>query len=302
MSLRSFIDSILVRSPAQAILASRTSERLVVLAYHGIEDSESFREHIEYLSTELYPVSLPEVLEAIDGRGLPERATLVTFDDADRSIKEQALPILQKYSVPAVAFVVAGHLDSDRPFWWQEVDALMRRGASVPEYEDDAAQTLRALKEMDNRDRVKFVRSLQGALPHIHIRAENLKKSDLPMLQKAGIDIGNHSMTHPMLDRCSAAEIRDEIQISHQILEGTLGESPRAFAYPNGNYDPRSDDILRELGYEAGFLFDHRTGQLRAENRFRISRVRVNSTTPLDRFRLIASGLHPMLHHALGRA
>src|SRR3546814_11310184 len=89
-----------------------------------------------------------------------------------------------------------------------------RRGLFRSELRGNAAETVSALKGMRNRDRVEFVRTLQRSLPGVKIRAENLKRSDLRVLQEGGIAIGNHSMTHPKLDRCSDTEIRDDQETS----------------------------------------------------------------------------------------
>jgi peptidoglycan/xylan/chitin deacetylase (PgdA/CDA1 family) len=94
--------------------------------------------------------------------------------------------------------------------------------------------------------------------------------------------------------------VRQEIERAHRRLTDALGHEPRTFAYPDGDRDRRAEPTLRELGYEAAFLFDHRLSPVRPRNPLAISRLRVNSTTTLDRFRTIASGLHPTVHRVRG--
>jgi peptidoglycan/xylan/chitin deacetylase (PgdA/CDA1 family) len=147
-----------------------------------------------------------------------------------------------------------------------------------------------------------MVRALRRSLPDGRLTAEHLEISELSALEAGGISIGNHTYSHPILNRCSEKRVRSEIARSHRLLTEALASEPRAFAYPNGNYDSRAAEALKELGYEAAFLFDHRVAHLPPEDVFRISRVRVNSTTNLSRFKLIMSGLHPALHHAIGRS
>jgi peptidoglycan/xylan/chitin deacetylase (PgdA/CDA1 family) len=276
---------------------------MTVLAYHDVADEELFRTHIEYLKSTMCPVSMTQLLSGLRGdTTVPSRAVLITFDDADRTIYERALPILLEFDVPAVAFVVAGHLDSDRPFWWEEVSQLISRGAQVWGVSADTDLSLRTLKDMPDPERRRVVRVLRRSLPDERMKVANLKSSELSALEAGGISIGNHTFTHPILNRCSARRVRSEITRSHRLLFAALGSEPRAFAYPNGNYDSRAAEAIKELGYEAAFLFDHRVAHFPPEDVFRISRVRVNSTTPLSRFKLIMSGLHPALHHAIGRS
>jgi hypothetical protein len=56
---------------------------------------------------------------------------------------------------------------------------------------------------------------------------------------------------------------------------------------------------LSNLCYSAAFLFDHRHARP-GSHALRISRLRVNSTTSIDRFAAILSGLHPAVHKARG--
>ena len=83
---------------------------------------------------------------------------------------------------------------------------------------------------------------------------------------------------------------------------GGSGHPPATFAYPNGDWDARAERLLATLGYATAFLFDHRVSPRRPDHRLRISRVRVNSDTGLDRFAAIVSGLHPAVHHVRGGA
>jgi peptidoglycan/xylan/chitin deacetylase (PgdA/CDA1 family) len=128
-----------------------------------------------------------------------------------------------------------------------------------------------------------------------------LSVEDLRALQ-SGIAIRNHTWSHPCLSRCDDDTCRDEIERSHTMLLGALGHHPEAFAYPDGDRDPRAAAILEELGYRAAFLFDHRLSPNSPGDRMSVSRLRVDSTTTLDRFRTIVSGLHPTVHRARGGA
>ncbi|MGH2737774.1 MAG: polysaccharide deacetylase family protein, partial [Actinomycetota bacterium] len=293
------LDVGLRHSPLQAIFQWRAERKLSVLAYHGIEQGERFEEHLAYLRGNAHPVSLEEVLDAIEGRrGLPLRAVLVTFDDGDRTVLDVALPTLRSAGTPGVAFVVAGLLDTDDPFWWEEVERLVLAGARLPELNGQgAAHAVRTLKDIPDERRVRMIHDLRSQRPDVRVRRPQLRASDLAALESGGIAVGNHSLTHPCLGRCSDAAVRDEIAEAHRVLESTLGHPPRSFAYPDGDWDPRAGAWLRELGYKAGFLFDHRVSTLPMPDSLRISRLRVNSGTRMDRFRTILSGLHPAIHH-----
>ncbi len=276
----------------------------MALAYHDVRDPAGLARHMDYLMQKMRPVALDDVLGAVAGhQKLPPRAVLVTFDDGDPSVVEHALPILRERGVPGIAFVIAGLLDTEQPLWWVELEELVRRGGTAPGLEGcTPATAVRALKRLPNELRLHAIQELRRNAASPSVVVPQLRRSDLPLLETAGVRIGNHSLTHPCLDLCTDAQVAAEVTQAHEVLTAALGAAPRVFAYPNGNHDPRTARVLEALGYEAAFLFDHRVASFPPADRFRISRVRVNSTTSLGRFRLMISGLHPGFHHAIGRS
>jgi peptidoglycan/xylan/chitin deacetylase (PgdA/CDA1 family) len=157
------------------------------------------------------------------------------------------------------------------------------------------------MKTLADADRLAVLEELRAAAPLPAARCAQLTASDLLTLQAGGVEVENHTWSHPLLDRCDDQTVRNEIERAHHALVAALGRPPRAFAFPNGNWDHRAEQVLEHLGYRAGFLFDHRLCADVAEQPLRMSRVRVDSHTSLDRFAIITSGLHPALHHRRGR-
>ncbi|HVR30120.1 MAG TPA: polysaccharide deacetylase family protein [Thermoanaerobaculia bacterium] len=299
------LDALLARSPAQPFFLSRAARRLTVLAYHAVDDPQRFAGQLDrLLGLGCRFLTLDEALEALAGRScLPRRAVLVTFDDGDRSVLEHGFPLLTARGLPAVVFVVAGLVAGTRPPWWAEVASLLAAGgasdalAGIPR-----TRAVQRLKRLPDAERRRILEDLRASAPEPPDPSRQLTGADLRRLAAAGVAIGNHTLSHPCLPRCDASTVRHEITTAHERLAEILGAPPRAFAYPNGEPDPRAAAILAELGYEAAFIFDHRHAGVPCRDRFAVSRLRVNSSTPPDRFRIIVSGLHPAIHHALGRA
>jgi peptidoglycan/xylan/chitin deacetylase (PgdA/CDA1 family) len=82
-----------------------------------------------------------------------------------------------------------------------------------------------------------------------------LSAAEVGELRAAGMEIGGHTHSHPILTRIDAGRARREIGENKERLEGILGERITSFAYPNGQ--PRIDyaaehvDLVRTLGYAA---------------------------------------------------
>lgn len=133
------------------------------------------------------------------------------------------------------------------------------------------------------------------------MRTRQLTSDELRKLELDGVRVGNHTWSHPCLDRCDARTLHEEIARAHLSLTAALGHPPDSFAYPNGNVDSRVRDQVREAGYTLAFAFDHKVVS-RKPDPLVVSRVRVDASAELDRFKILVSGLHPTLHRMRGRA
>jgi len=289
---RDTLDRLLARSPAQWAFHRRAGERLVVLAYHAIDDPARFAAQLDHLVGAASPLPLDVVVDAVHGRrALPDRAVLITFDDGARSVYDEALPLLQERGLPGAAFVVTGLLDTDEPDWWTEVEALAA---------SEGAALVRRLKQVPDDERLATIADLRRVASSPAPRVAHLRRSELRALELAGIAVGNHSHTHPCLPRCRDEKIRSEVADAHAALVDALGHAPTAFAYPNGDCDARTRVAVDACGYQIAFLFDHRLSPAVPTDRLRVSRLRVDSTTSLDRLSTIVSGLHPAMHRLRG--
>ena len=298
---RGSLDALLRRSPAHNAFSWRASGKLAVLAYHAIEDPERFEVHADLIRRDMNALSQEEALDAIRGvrRGLPRRAVLITFDDGHRSVLDVAMPILRERGLPAVVFVVAGLLDTTSMLWTAEV-ASLAAGPGGHAAAGDARRFVRSLKRMPDEERVEAIeqlRSREGVEPQSTIQ---LRREDLPALESAGIAVGNHTLTHPCLSRCTDAKIWHELQEAHDVITTAIGHHPTTFAYPDGDCDERVKRIVEATGYEAAFLFDHRLSPTPAPDRLAVSRIRVNSKASADRFQILVNGLHSAAHRLRG--
>ncbi len=131
-------------------------KRFSILMYHSISDplsyeekryacrAETFARHMKFISDGRYNVvSLDHILDSIQKRrGLPDNALAVTLDDGFSDNYYNALPILERYSVPATIFLTAGLLGSTN-LWmsskgfpkrnmlsWDHVKEMLARGIS----------------------------------------------------------------------------------------------------------------------------------------------------------------------------
>ncbi len=209
-----------------------------------------------------------------EGR-LPARALSITFDDGYADNHDVALPILRRHGLTACFFIATGYLGGGRMFNDGVVE-LVRR-STLPQLPLDglplsipgalplgdlparrAAITtlIDALKYRPVAERLEFVRVLQARAGVEALPDDLMMRPDqVVALHGAGMQIGAHTVTHPILARLSAEEARAEIERSKAVLEEMLGRRVGLFAYPNGrpgtDYDADSVRLVRQAGFDA---------------------------------------------------
>ena len=304
------------RAPAAALPRGRGARRLAVLTFHDVDDQAGFRAQLDRLRRTANPVSLAEVEAAVRGGApLPQHAVLVSFELGHRSAATTALPALAACGVPAVAFVVAGLVDTEQPYWWHEAEYLIEQGgwarglsARAPGGGGGAGRGLpgrgragavaAALSALPDPDRRRSLEELRVTARRQAPGVPQLTSADLLELRDAGVELGNHSLGHARLDSCDDYVLREEVEGGHHRLARLTGVEPRAFAYPDGAFDGRAEPLLRGLGYSSAFLSDGALFDLRGAgggrpDPLRISRLQVNAGTSRGLFDGVLSGWNP---------
>ena len=250
-----------------------------VLCYHTVQDPENFEKQMLHLQKNYTVISLHDFQVFLaQGNSLPAKPVLLTFDDGDRSVFEKGLPVLKKYKFPAVLFIISELIGTNKPFWWDEIFRRTKNRGRV-----------QSAKRVSNEERLQLLNELRADGPGDAYG--QLSVDELKELERNGVAIANHSHSHPMLDKCTKGELETEMAMSKDFFEKNGLGGFSTFAYPNGNYDSQSEEVLVKQGVKYAFLFDHKINANKI-NPMRISRLSVNDHTPLWKFRFILSGWH----------
>ena len=271
-----------------------TRSKLRVFAYHGVSDPKRFGSQLDRLSGLYAFVSGDEVVAALRGDShLPDRALWVTFDDGQRSVVEHGLAELERVGAVATMFVCPGLIAEGEPFWWSVVNAAVReQPVNFEGRKWTDGSLVRHLKTVPDATRREFVATLPT--PASDPLDQPLGEAGLDRWLDAGMELGNHTWDHPMLDQCSPEAQRTQIERAHHYLEQVTGTAPTMFAYPNGNVAATTRQVLKELGYEVAVEFDHRLANIDGDP-LSLSRLRIDSDASVERTAAIASGAHSAL-------
>jgi peptidoglycan/xylan/chitin deacetylase (PgdA/CDA1 family) len=115
-----------------------------------------------------------------------------------------------------------------------------------------------------------------------------LRWRDLLSLERLGVEIGSHTVTHADLPALPAAQARLELVDSRLALERRLGRPVQWLAYPYGHTDAAVVALARAAGYVLGLTT--RSGYLQpAADPLLLRRYEVRDTTSLAAFAALVS-------------
>ena len=233
-----------------------------------------------YLAHGYHFVTADQILAGLDPAG---RHVCMTFDDGYHN-NLRLLPLLEELQVPAHFFISTGHVKAQRCFWWDVVyRERMAAGGSAGEVHAEQVR-------LKDRPDAEIRAYLQAEFGSDSERPRG--DGDRPMTPEevrqlaahplAGV--GNHTVDHAILTAVSAAEVKAQIRGAQDDLEAMIGERPRTFAYPNGNYDASMFAALREQGIDLAISCDWRTNRLplRGDAALRIGRFCYTGPDELD--------------------
>lgn len=263
------------------VLSPGGSSGLSILIYHrvltrpdplfpGEVDQVEFNRQLGLLKSMFNVIPLLDAVHHLRAGTLPPRAACITFDDGYADNAEVAMPILQKHGLPATFFIATGFLDGGR-MWNDTVIELVRRTpgptldaralglglhptGSIQERSKAIGALIGQLKYLGLEQRLAQVEQLAAlagcSLPDdLMMRSEQVRE-----LRRGGMDIGAHTVRHPILATLTPEEARAEIGNGKRALEDILGERVPLFAYPNGkpgtDYRAEHVAIVRELGFD----------------------------------------------------
>ena len=264
-------------------LASGLGEKkkLFILIYHRVLDSPDFMRpgevdkkafawQVELLAKYFNVLSLGDALDKLQTNQLPSRAVSITFDDGYADNFLNALPILKRYNLKATFFIASGYLNGGI-MWNDKIiegvrciasEKLNLHNLGLEEFdvsnkakkEKSAQQIINKVKHFDSDKRQEvadFIMSKVDQMPTDIMMTEE----QLIQLHKAGMEIGGHTVSHPIMAKLDEQSVKQELKNNKLKLEQLLKITIRFFAYPNGkpgtDYKPEQIEQVKAQGYEA---------------------------------------------------
>lgn len=270
--------NLLIRTAFQQLAGTR----LTILIFHRVlsspdslfpdePDASRFDEIMSWIKSWFNVLPLEVAAQALKTGTLPQRAAAITFDDGYADNHDVALPILRKHGLPCTFFIATGFLDGGR--MWNDTIIESVRNSPMPVLDlrllnlgcyniETIAQKQSAIKQIISQIKYSSLAEREEKADQISEIAVVHLPSDLMMTSKqvvalhdAGMQIGAHTVSHPILARTDITTVRKEISASKEKLEALLGNPILTFAYPNGkpgqDYFREHTGVVRDLGFSA---------------------------------------------------
>jgi peptidoglycan/xylan/chitin deacetylase (PgdA/CDA1 family) len=313
------------------------SASLRVLMYHRIAEddrqaailpalvsatADTFERQMRHLAEHYAVIEPHDILAALDGSRLPERAVLITFDDAYRDFRTVAWPILRRHGLPATLFVPTGFPGApERRVWWDRLGlAVAAYPSSVlpntpigPLSVGEPAQRRRSLRRLKDAllliphdEAVEWVERICRCTDEVNTPdTAVLSWDDIRALAKQGVTLGAHTRNHPVLTRVSSEVAGSEIRGSCDDIYRETGITPFALAYPAGFHDDFVVRLAHDAGVRLGFTCVRGINRVPLRDPLRLRRIDVTARTSplLFRARLIGGLSHlDQLQHRIRKA
>jgi len=256
--------------------------RLSILIFHrvlaetdplfpGEPTAAQFDKLCAHLRARFEVLPLSEAVTRLQQGRLPAGALAITFDDGYADNLSIAAPILHKHHLPATLFIATGYLDGGCMWNDKVIEAFRSTRNSEIDLRDLGLETYSVESIADRRagiDRVidatkylsvaerdervdRILRAAGATAP----RKLMLDSTSVNTLANLGVDVGVHTVNHPILARTSSDQAWEEIVESKRRLEELTGKAMRLFAYPNGkpgqDYSREHVTMVRQAGFDA---------------------------------------------------
>lgn len=273
----------------------------VVLAYHRVAAPSAdpqalavspshFAEHLEVLRDLGASLSLRDFVHSCATGSVPRGAVVMTFDDGYADNLTTAEPLLRESGLHATVFVTTGGLEAGRPFWWDELEALILRAPQVPDEltirlgvcpaswrlggpplasrwavtdgSEEAglrAQTYlslsRVCRQLPAAQRREVLDQIAAQVTAPAPTGEHLRLTPAQVRSLAGspcVEVGAHGVDHVPLAVLEPRDQRRELLLGKETLAEMTGRPVDLLSYPFGARGDITRDVTR-LARSTGF-------------------------------------------------
>jgi len=260
--------------------------KLTILSYHGVTEKndnefinvqgkhilkEDFQEQMEFINNFCSPLSIDEWIQLrAEQKKMPPYPTVVSFDDGFKNNLDQAIPVLEKLSIPCIFYISSGMINSDEMFWvdkieqclaftkekkislfldllkYYKIDSYEKRIKLLIEIKSwckshHKSETERVIAELISETRISPQKDM-------HQNYNTLTWDDLRFISNNDLfTIGGHSHSHSILSTLSDEELEIEVTNCTNEISRKLKIEINHFSYPEGQENHYNENVISLL-------------------------------------------------------
>lgn len=234
----------------------------------GVLDVRFFEKLLQKIKdSDLEPIRLSQLPERLES-GSAKRFVCFSFDDGYKDNLSLMAPLAAAYQIPVTVFVTSGGMMGELSYEWGGLAEYIRHHDHIAIGNFEAPLVMAGQKQMAYRAIARlYLEEYDRWQPLVHAFLSR-QKIDLKacterdfmgagevrqLSQNPMIEIGGHTLTHPMLSHLSTEEALTEIVRNRADLQKLTGQSIDCFAYPYGGplaCGAREFDLARQAGYK----------------------------------------------------
>ncbi|TVP47181.1 MAG: polysaccharide deacetylase [Mongoliibacter sp.] len=306
------------------------NSKVTIVMYHYVRDLKRsrfpgikgldvglFEEQVKYMQRHYTLIRMEDLIESVvSGKTLPERAALLSFDDAYMDHFTNVFPLLYNMGIQGSFYVPAGMVMENKVLNVNKIHFVLAIESDVQKLirrifeevrkirKDVALPTPETLYEQyaitngKDTDEVMFVkRMLQKVMPQpfrtdlvnslfeeavgmdeaTFSRELYMDKTQMQTMVGSGMHLGNHAYSHPWLNTLSKEEQEKEILACNALLD-SIGVDMELWTmcFPHGGYNQDTLDILKKHNCKLGLAVNVDIADIKRDNVFTLPRLDTN--------------------------
>jgi peptidoglycan/xylan/chitin deacetylase (PgdA/CDA1 family) len=272
----------MIRLPLSIASRSGRRGRLSILIFHrvlaepdplfpDVPSAAAFEARMRWVAAWCNVLPLQQAVERLFEGSIPSRALAITFDDGYADNEQLAAPILKKLGLCATFFISTAFLDGGC-MWNDRVieavracrrDRLDLSALGLNAYSLDSIvarrrcidDVLKRIKHLEPGQREATTSAIVDGAGGGQARGLMMTRQQVRSLRKMGMEIGAHTVNHPILMRLADEAAMAEIRDGKADLEQIIDEPVDLFAYPNGvpgrDYSAVHAAMVRQCNFKA---------------------------------------------------
>lgn len=249
---------------------------------HLTVDIETFEKQLCFFKENYQILRLSDNWNSLQKTGI-----VITFDDGYADNIINALPLLEKYQIPATIFVTTFNINNKKEFWWDrfELDYSNCEGqfyfpeidekVSKSEYSNEYISAY--LHKLSNEEKESWLVKFEKLNNITFIDSDNfrsLSKEELDRLVAHPlIDIGIHTHNHYSFGELNYEEQKKEMHFSIKKLEELEVRYLKYLALPYGAYNLETLRVVDELGFMGMLLANNNFSNAKNKSSKKINRI-----------------------------